>query len=49
MYVKKHLSDALDGQAIVAEAVVSVDAKGKTHIHIPYQDIVSWVLLVVAY
>lgn len=28
-------SDALDGQLIVAEAVVSVDEKGKTHIHEP--------------
>jgi uncharacterized membrane protein len=28
-------SGALDGQAIVAEAVVSVDEKGKTHIHEP--------------
>lgn len=28
-------SDALDGQAIVAEAIVSVDEKGKSHIHEP--------------
>ena len=28
-------SGALDGQAIVAEAIVAVDAKGKTHIHEP--------------
>jgi uncharacterized membrane protein len=28
-------SDLLEGQVIVAEAVVSVDAKGKTHIHEP--------------
>jgi len=28
-------SDALEGQAIVAEAIVSVDEKGKTHIHEP--------------
>ncbi len=28
-------SGALDGQAIVAEAIVSVNAKGKTHIHEP--------------
>ena len=28
-------SGALDGQAIVAEAVVAVDEKGKTHIHEP--------------
>lgn len=28
-------SGALEGQLIVAEAVVSVDAKGKTHIHEP--------------
>lgn len=28
-------SGALDGQAIVAEAIVSVDEKGKTHIHEP--------------
>lgn len=28
-------SGALDGQVIVAEAIMSVDAKGKTHIHEP--------------
>lgn len=41
-------SGALDGQMIVAEAVVSVDEKGKTHIHEPGHGIAGGAVGVVA-